>query len=124
MRIGNFSLSLPVKDIHVSKKFYETLGFRVVHGNIEDKWLIMTNDDLNLGLFQDMFKDTIMTFNPGWDQAGQALDPFTDLRDLQAIWQAEGIEIIDPVDEGSRGPGSFFLKDPDGNMILIDQHRE
>ncbi|PQB04185.1 VOC family protein [Aureitalea marina] len=123
MQLGNFSLSLTVKDIHVSLEFYQKLGFTKFHGDIEQNWLILKNGNCTIGLFQGMFPKNILTFNPGWDDQANPLGNFTDVRDLQAQIQAAGIKIHTPVsDQTNTGPGSLILEDPDGNPILIDQH--
>ncbi|SIT06624.1 Catechol 2,3-dioxygenase [Zobellia uliginosa] len=122
MHLGNFSVSLNVKDIQVSKQFYETLGFSVFGGDASQNWLIMKNGDATVGLFQDMFDKNILTFNPGWNSDAEKLDSFTDIRDLQKQLKAEGITLDLEADEQSTGPASFMLKDPDGNPILVDQH--
>ncbi len=122
MQLGAFSVSLTVKDIHLSKDFYEKLGFEAIGGNIEQNWLIMKNGDHVIGLFQGMFEKNILTFNPGWDQAAQPLNSFTDVRELQRALESKGVEIVQGVETGEQGPGSFILVDPDGNPILVDQH--
>ncbi|MDO6810105.1 VOC family protein [Zobellia galactanivorans] len=122
MHLGNFSVSLNVKDIQESKQFYETLGFSVFGGDISQNWLIMKNGDATLGLFQGMFDKNILTFNPGWNSNAKKLDTFTDVRDLQKQLKAQGITLDTEADEQSTGPASFMLKDPDGNPILVDQH--
>lgn len=122
MKLGAFSVSLAVKDIHKSKQFYEQLGFTEAGGNIDENWLILRNDQTTIGLFQGMFENNIMTFNPGWDAQAQAIDSFTDVREIQAHLKAGGIELQMEAEEGSEGPASFVLADPDGNVILIDQH--
>jgi lactoylglutathione lyase len=122
MDLGNFSISLAVKDIKVSKAFYEKLGFTVFMGDITQNWLIMKNGDHVIGLFQGMFDKNILTFNPGWDSNARLLDTFTDVRELQRQLKAKGIEIQSEADENTTGPASFVLVDPDGNPILIDQH--
>jgi len=123
MDLGAFSISLAVKDIHASKAFYEKLGFIAFGGDIAQNWLIMKNAETVIGLFQGMFEGNILTFNPGWDQDAQELESFTDVRDLQEQLKNKGIALISEVEENSQGPGSFMLADPDGNMILVDQHR-
>ncbi len=123
MKLGAFSVSLSVKDIHASKAFYEKLGFTEFGGNIEQNWLILKNEDKIIGLFQGMFENNILTFNPGWDQDAQNLDEFTDVRDIQKQLKADGIELIREADESTSGPASITLIDPDGNAILVDQHR-
>ena len=123
MKTGAFSISLSVKDLAVSKAFYEKLGFTVFAGAAEMNYLIMKNGDGLIGLFQGMFEGNIITFNPGWDQEAKAVDSFDDVRDIQKSLLANGITLEKTVDEGTNGPGSLTLKDPDGNVILIDQHR-
>jgi len=120
--IGAFSLSLTVQDIEKSKEFYEKIGFEVFHGVMEQKWLIMKNGDCTIGLFEGMFEKNILTFNPGWNHDASEYDPFVDVRTLQEEWQAKGIE-FDSTVESDAGPGNFIIRDPDGNPIMIDQHR-
>jgi lactoylglutathione lyase len=122
MELGNFSVSLAVKDINASKLFYEKLGFTVFGGDQAKNWLIMKNGAHNIGLFQGMFEKNILTFNPGWGSDAQALETFTDVRDLQRQLKARGVELISEADESSTGPASLMLVDPDGNTILVDQH--
>jgi lactoylglutathione lyase len=122
MQLGAFSVSLAVKDINGSKSFYEKLGFSVFGGDIEQNWLIMKNGDHIIGLFQGMFENNILTFNPGWDQDSNPLDSFTDVRDLQKALKAQGISFESEADETTTGPASFVIMDPDGNPILVDQH--
>jgi len=123
MKLGAFSISLAVKDIHASQAFYKKLGFEAFGGNITENWLMMKHDAFVIGLFQGMFDKNILTFNPGWDQDAQELDSFTDVREIQKSLKNQGVSLISEVDETSQGPGSIMLADPDGNMILIDQHR-
>jgi len=122
MELGAFSISLTVKDIAVSKAFYEKFGFKVFHGDIAQNWLIMKNGDHVIGLFQGMFEKNILTFNPGWDSNAQKLDTFTDVRVLQRQLKAQGVEFVSEADESTTGPASFIAVDPDGNPILFDQH--
>ncbi|RHW36579.1 VOC family protein [Lysinibacillus yapensis] len=123
MKLGAFSISLKVKDIHKSKEFYSKLGFEDLGGDITQNWLIMKNGQCVIGLFQGMFEKNMLTFNPGWDQNAQNLDSFTDVRELQQTLKENGINILHGVDEASEGPGYITIEDPDGNPILIDQHR-
>jgi predicted lactoylglutathione lyase len=126
MKLGAFSISLAVKDIHASKDFYEKLGFNAFGGNIAQNWLIMKNEDNHIiGLFQGMFDKNALTFNPGWNQNAQNIDSFTDVRDLQKQLKAKGIafQTEAEADENTAGPSSFIITDPDGNPILVDQHR-
>ena len=123
MQLGCFSVSLAVKDIHASRAFYEKLGFSVYAGNADHGWLILKNGDHNIGIFQGMFEKNMLTFNPGWDQNAKEVDPFTDLRELQRQLKAQGVQIVKEADESTTGPASFVIEDPDGNPILIDQHR-
>lgn len=122
MELGSFSVSLAVKDINASKEFYEKLGFQAVMGDISENWLILKNGDHVIGLFQGMFDKNILTFNPGWNQDTQKLDSFTDVRELQRQLKAKGVEFLSEADEGTTGPASFMVMDPDGNTILVDQH--
>src|SRR6185437_15873395 len=123
MKLGAFSVSLNVKDINISKSFYENLGFQVFGGDITQNWLIMKNESCIIGLFQGMFEKNILTFNPGWNENAENLDSFTDIRDLQKQLKETGIKILTEADELSEGPASFTIEDPDGNPILVDQHR-
>ena len=122
MELGAFSISLAVKDIEASRKFYESLGFKSFMGNQAKNWLILNNGDHIIGLFQGMFPSNIMTFNPGWDQNAQKLESFTDVRELQRTLKAQGVKLATEADESTTGPGSFMAVDPDGNTILVDQH--
>ncbi|MEO9971450.1 MAG: VOC family protein [Hyphomonadaceae bacterium] len=122
MSLGNFSISLAVKDLQASRKFYETLGFSVFHDQSAHNWMILKSPTATVGLFQGMFEGNIMTFNPGWDADGQAVTPFEDVRAMQKRLKAAGVEIAQEADEASTGPASFMVTDPDGNMIMIDQH--
>ena len=122
MKLGAFSISLSVKDIHASKAFYEKLGFKVFAGEIEKNYLIMKNETSLVGLFQGMFPNNIMTFNPGWDSTAQKLEQFDDVRAIQQHLKKEGVTLENEVDEATSGPASFMVKDPDGNVVLIDQH--
>lgn len=122
MQLGAFSVSLAVNDIEASKLFYEKLGFTVFGGDQSQNWLIMKNADHVIGLFQGMFNENILTFNPGWNSDAQQLDNFTDVRELQRQLKDHGLDIISEADESSTGPASFMVTDPDGNTILVDQH--
>jgi lactoylglutathione lyase len=122
MELGNFSVSLAVKDIEASKLFYEKLGFTVFMGDQSQNWLIMKNGDHAIGLFQGMFDENILTFNPGWSSDAQRLSEFTDVRELQRQLKDRGVQMISEADENSTGPASFMIVDPDGNTILVDQH--
>ncbi|WP_078380003.1 VOC family protein [Sutcliffiella halmapala] len=123
MKLGAFSVSLNVKDINVSKSFYEKLGFQVLGGDVGHNWIIMKNENCIIGLFQDMFEKNILTFNPGWNENAENLDSFTDVRELQKQLNERGIQLQTEADETSEGPAYITLEDPDGNQILIDQHR-
>ena len=123
MDLGAFSVSLAVKDLEASRAFYERLGFRPFHGDPAQGWLMLKNGATVIGLFQGMFEKNILTFNPGWDQSAQDVDPFTDIRALQRALKAAGATFDSEADETTTGPASFFLTDPDGNQVLVDQHR-
>jgi len=122
MDLGAFSVSLAVKDIAASLAFYEKLGFTALGGNQEQKWLILKNGTTVIGLFQGMFDKNILTFNPGWDSDAKPLPAFTDVRDIQKELEAKGVTIKATV-ATEQGPGHLLIHDPDGNQILIDQHR-
>lgn len=123
MDLGAFSISLAVKDISASRSFYEKLGFSIIGGTEQDNWLILSNREHVIGLFQGMFEQNILTFNPGWDQHGNELGSFTDIRQLQSDLRQQGIEPAEVIENDRQGPASFVIEDPDGNTILIDQHR-
>ena len=122
MDLGAFSVSLAVRDIEASKRFYEKLGFGVVMGDQSENWLILRNGGHTIGLFQGMFENNILTFNPGWDDDAQPLGEFTDIRELQRQLKDAGLSLLSEADESGSGPASFMLADPDGNTILVDQH--
>ena len=122
MKLGTFSNSLAVKDIHKSKAFYEKLGFSVFAGEIEKNYLIMKNGNALIGLFQGMFENNIITFNPGWDENANKLTEFDDVRTIQKHLKNEGVQLESEADETTSGPANFVVLDPDGNAILIDQH--
>jgi len=123
MSIGAFSISLTVKDIAESKAFYKKMGFTAVMGDMEQNWLIMRSNDCTIGLFQGMFLKNTLTFNPGWNDKAEVADPFTDVRVIQEELRTKGIEIIQAADVSTQGPAFCMIEDPDGNPILIDQHR-
>lgn len=122
MKLGAFSVSLNVKNILKSKEFYENLGFSVFAGNIDQNYLIMKNENTLIGLFQGMFENNIMTFNQGWNQNAEPLNDFDDIRDIQKNLKAGGTSLLNEADENSEGPANFMVADPDGNIILFDQH--
>lgn len=122
MHLGAFSISLAVKDIAISKAFYEKLGFTVFGGDEEQRWLIMKNGTALVGLFQGMFTGNMLTFNPGWDSDAKELPDFMDVREVQARLKEQGVELEQEVDPTTTGPAHAALVDPDGNAILIDQH--
>lgn len=122
MKLGAFSVSLSVKDIHASKAFYEKLGFTVFAGDLDKNYLIMKNESSLIGLFQGMFENNILTFNPGWDANAQLLEEFDDVREIQKKLKEDHVILMSEADEKATGPGSITMLDPDGNAILIDQH--
>jgi lactoylglutathione lyase len=122
MQLGAFSVSLAVKDLEASKKFYEKFGFEAFAGDATQNWLILKNGDHVIGLFQGMFDKNILTFNPGWDSSAQKLATFTDIRELQRQLKSQGVQLVNEADESTTGPASFIAVDPDGNTILVDQH--
>lgn len=122
MKLGAFSICLNVKDINVSKKFYENLGFKIFAGDANKNYLIMKNENALIGLFQGMFENNILTFNPGWDENANTIEAFDDVREIQKQLKAKAIKLDSEADENSSGPASFIVTDPDGNVIYIDQH--
>jgi lactoylglutathione lyase len=122
MQLGAFSISLAVKDLAASRTFYEKFGFQAFGGNQDENWLILKNGDAVIGLFQGMFEGNLLTFNPGWDQSANPVEQFTDVRELQRRLKAQGVALSPEADETTTGPGYFSAVDPDGNVILVDQH--
>lgn len=122
MELGNFSVSLAVKDIQASLAFYEKLGFKPVGGKLEQNWIVLQNGSARIGLFQGMFPKNLMTFNPGWGPERQTLARFRDVRELQRTLKARGLKMVVEADEATQGPAHFMVTDPDGNPLLFDQH--
>ncbi|MBV5312086.1 MAG: VOC family protein [Prolixibacteraceae bacterium] len=122
MKLGAFSVSLSVKNIKASKQFYENLGFTVFAGGLEMNYLIMKNGNSLIGLFQGMFPNNILTFNPGWDENANLLESFDDIRVIQSQLKKNGLKLENEIEEGTSGPASFVVIDPDGNAVLFDQH--
>lgn len=123
MELGAFSISLKVKDIKKSVEFYEKLGFTYKGGNIDQNWIVLKNGNTVIGLFQGFIEENTLTFNPGWDQQAQNLPEFNDVREIQKKLKAKDVKLDREADEKTSGPEYIILKDPDGNPILIDQHR-
>ena len=122
MDLGAFSISLAVRNIEISRVFYNKLGFEVIGGDASQNWLILRNNDHTIGLFQGMFPKNTLTFNPGWNKNAEQVNKFTDVRDLQRQLKAKGVELVSEADENTAGPASFVVVNPDGNPILVDQH--
>jgi catechol 2,3-dioxygenase-like lactoylglutathione lyase family enzyme len=122
INLGNFSVSLTVKDLNASRAFYEKLGFRMKAGEPKQNWIVLQNETATIGLFQGMFERNMLTFNPGWDRNKATLKEFEDVRTLQKTFKDKGLKIMNEADPASTGPAAFMLVDPDGNPILIDQH--
>jgi len=122
MELGNFSVSLTVKDIKASKAFYEKLDFKEIGGKLEENWIVLQNGNARIGLFQGMFDKNLMTFNPGWTKDRETLKDFQDVRELQRTLKTRGITMTTEADETTEGPAHFVVTDPDGNTLLFDQH--
>ena len=123
MNLGAFSVSLSVKDLEASRDFYAKLGFAVAGGNAAQNWLILRNGDHVIGLFQGMFERNMLTFNPGWDQHCNETAAYADVRAIQEELKKSGLTLASEADATTRGPASLIVIDPDGNPVLIDQHR-
>ena len=123
MELGAFSISLKVKDIKKSVEFYEKLGFTYKGGNIDQNWIVLKNGNTVIGLFQGYIEENTLTFNPGWDQSASEVNPFTDVREIQKKLKEKGVKVDREANETTKGPEYIILTDPDGNSILIDQHR-
>ena len=120
--LGAFSSSLAVKDLAASRTFYEKLGFSKVGGEADQNWLILRNGETTIGLFQDMLPGNVLTFNPGWNSQAEPVDGFTDVREIQKRLKDAGLSLLTEADEATKGPASLMLADPDGNVIMVDQH--
>ena len=123
IKLGAFSISLNVKDLKTSKEFYEKLGFTQLGGAMEQNYVIMKNGNALVGLFQGMFEGNVLTFNPGWDELGKNISKFDDVRLIQKHLIENELKLTVEADEKTTGPAYIMLNDPDGNSILIDQHR-
>ncbi|MFD3000385.1 VOC family protein [Pontibacter toksunensis] len=123
MKLGAFSISLNVRNLETSKQFYENIGFKVFAGSMSHNYLIMKNNNALIGIFQGMFEGNILTFNPGWDENASNIEEFDDVREIQRQLKNKGIELMSEADGETSGPASIMVTDPDGNTILIDQHR-
>ncbi|MEK6644542.1 MAG: VOC family protein [Planctomycetota bacterium] len=122
MRLGNFSVSLAVKDIAASRAFYEKLGFKKCGGDQAKNWLVLQNETATIGLFHGHLEKNSLTFNPGWDRSKKTLPDFDDVRDIQKTLKSKGLTPTVEADESTTGPAFLTLTDPDGNPVLIDQH--
>lgn len=121
MKLGAFSISLTVADLAASRRFYEHLGFEAVGGEPDQNWLILRNGQAVLGLFQGMFDQNILTFNPGLTQEMGQTNDFTDVRDVQEHLRDAGISLSEATDPEGTGPAHVVFTDPDGNRIMVDQ---
>jgi catechol 2,3-dioxygenase-like lactoylglutathione lyase family enzyme len=122
MELGNFSVSLAVKDIKASMAFYQKLDFKQVGGKIEQNWVVLQNGNARIGLFQGMFDKNILTFNPGWTKDKETMADFQDVRELQRVFKSRGLSMAPEADVTTQGPAFFEVADPDGNTLLFDQH--
>ncbi len=123
MNLGAFSVSLSVKELEDSKAFWEKLGFVQTGGDVTQNWVVLRNGETVIGLFKGMFEGNWLTFNPGWNQQAQSIEPFEDVRVIQARLKERGVTLTTEADETTTGPAFIMLTDPDGNVILVDQHR-
>lgn len=107
MDAGPFSISLTVKSLKAARAFYETLGFEVIDGD-GTSWAMLQRGSSKIGLFEGMFEDNLITFNP------------SDTRAVASALVANGYEIESGSGE-SDDAVHFMVTDPDGNKILFDQ---
>ncbi len=112
-----------MKDIKTAKQFYENLGFKIFAGDLKKNYLILKNENSLIGLFQGMFEGNILTFNPGWAENAKNIEKFEDIREIQKHLKNKNIKLATEADQNTFGPASLMATDPDGNVILIDQHR-
>ncbi len=122
LELGNFSVSLAVKDIEAPMALYQKLDFKQVGSKLEQNWVVLQNGTAKIGLFQGMFDKNILTFNPGWTKDNETLTDFQDVRELQRAFKARGLTMATEADVTTRGPAYFKVTDPDGNTLLFDQH--
>ena len=123
MDLGAFSVSLAVADLARSRAFYEALGFQVSAGSLAQNYLILRNGETTLGLFQGMFEKNLLTCNTGLRGSDMSQpESFDDVRQIADALEARGVDVERHV-ENPEGPAYITLIDPDGNPILIDQHR-
>lgn len=122
MQLGAFSVSLAVQDLAASQAFYEKLGFESLGEMPGGRYAILKNGDKVIGLFEQMFEQNILTFNPGWDQAAQPAEQFTDIREIHQKLKDQGLDPVQETGLDGDGVASFVVLDPDGNPVLFDQH--
>lgn len=122
MKLGAFSVSLTVKDLAASLDFYTKLGFEALGGDAAQGWLILRNGSTTIGLFRGMFDKNMLTFNPGWSDDATPLEDFADIRDIQKQLKSNGVVFATEADETTTGPTHLIVSDPDGNLIMLDQH--
>ena len=119
MNLGAFSVSLAVKDLEASRKFYEKFGFTEFHGDAAQNWLILKNGETTIGLFHGMFDRNMLTFNPGLTPRMERLERYTDVRAIADRLRAAGIEVDSAIEPDSAGPGSITVIDPDGTGVPL-----
>lgn len=123
LKLGAFSLSLVVKDIDSSYLFYTKLGFKVLGGDLKKKYVILKSDNTLIGLFEGMISENMLTFNPGWNQKGKNSKTYTDIRTIYHSLLQNNALFLTELKGEETGPAYFMITDPDGNVLLFDQHR-
>lgn len=123
LKLGAFSISLVVKDIDSSYSFYSKLGFKILGGDLKKKYVILKSDNTLIGLFEGMISENMLTFNPGWNEQGKNSKTYTDIRKIYHSLHQNGTFFLTELTGNESGPAYFMLKDPDGNILLFDQHR-
>lgn len=121
MNIGYGSISLKVENLEASIKFYNTLGFKQIGGNVEHRYVVLQSPSTTISLFEGMLETNMLTFNPKWDRNCEETDT-DDVRDIHSHLVAQGYTPGDLGSDATEGPNHFTIKDPDGNVILVDQH--
>lgn len=112
MDLGWLDVCLTVKDVRVSRDFYEKLGFRRVEGTDDEGWAVVVNGESRLGLYEPQHGDVENGFTLNF-RGGN-------IGELVAAIQAEGLSLEGEPKPREDGSGSANLRDPDGYKIFFD----